>query len=148
MEEEKNTQQETVQNEPVTVSDEELKIPEDSVSSMSIQEDKTAHLGAILGILIVVLILILGGLYIWGTMMAKDVVDGSYQNPAAERPTAEENNEPESDEAEAEVETMGALSTSDEIEAIEADLESTNLDELDAELNAIDAELEAALQGL
>jgi len=62
-----------------------------------------------------------------------------------ERPSREENNEPESTTAEAQVDTMQAVSTSDEITAIEADVEATNLESLDAELNAIDAELEAAL---
>jgi uncharacterized protein HemX len=60
------------------------------------------------------------------------------------RPTAEENNEPESTTAEAQVETMQAVSTSDEMSAIEADLEGTTLDSLDSELNAIDSELNNA----
>jgi len=140
MEKETQTPQEPV------VSDEEMKMPEENFGNTGAPPENTSHLGVILGILIVILILILGGLYLWGSTIQKghDVEVA----PTADRPTAEENNEPESANAEADVETMQALSTSNEIEAIEADIESTNLDQLDAELDAIDAELDAALQGL
>ena len=62
--------------------------------------------------------------------------------------TAEENNEPESTTADAQVQALETVSTSNEIEAIEADIESTDLDELDAELEAIDAELDAEIQSI
>ncbi len=84
---------------------------------------------------------ILIGLFLWyqalNTMPAPQ--------PDSLRPTAAMNNEPESTTAEAETESFGALSTSNEIEAIEADLESTNLDSLESELIQISTELEAAL---
>lgn len=130
---------------PEEVAEEELHMPEEEIAQFGVQEDKTAHLGAILGILIVALVLILGGLYIWGTMMSSNSYD--VPTPNYERPTAEENNEPESTQAEAEIETMQAVSTSNEIEAIEADLDATDLDALDAELQAIEAELDSALGG-
>jgi hypothetical protein len=41
---------------------------------------------------------------------------------------------------------MQAVSTSDEISAIESDIEGTMLDNIANELNAIDAEIEAALE--
>jgi len=130
---------------PETSGDDALKMPEESFSAIpEMSEDKTAHLGAILGILIVILVLILAGLYLWGmTMTEEPYVE---EAPVVTRPAPEENNEPESTNAEAEVETMGALSTSNSIEAIEADLESTDLDSLDAELDTIDSELEATTQ--
>jgi hypothetical protein len=62
------------------------------------------------------------------------------------RPTAEMNQEPETTNAEAQVESYGALSTSDEISALEADLGSTDITNLEIELQQIDAELEAAMQ--
>lgn len=137
------------EQEPVVdLKEEEMKMPEesplDAVSAAA--EDKAGQLGIILGVLIVVLVLILGGLYIWGTTLQN--TPASATSPAVERPTPEENNEPESTNAEADVETMSALSTSDEIDAIEADIDSTNLDGLDAELKDIDTELDAALNGL
>lgn len=120
-----------------------MKMPEESFSSVQ-GEDKAAHLGAILGILIVILVLILGGLYVWGSTMSKNPAEP--KNNTIERPTAEENNEPESTNAEAEVDTLGALSTSNEIDAIQADIDSTDLSNLNAELNAIEAEINAALE--
>ena len=130
--------------EPI-ISDTEMKMPEEQFGATATPSDRSAHLGIILGILIVLLIIILGGLYMWGSTL------GNTQAPDIlpyQRPTAEENNEPESTNAEADIETFQALSNSTEINAIQADIESTNLDELDTELNAIDAELDAALQGI
>ncbi len=93
-----------------------------------------------MGVLITLLIIILAGLYVWGKMLSEQIVPA---NPTTEieRPTAEENNEPESTNAEAEVETLDALSTSDEISAIEADLRATDATNMDAEITAVEAEL-------
>jgi hypothetical protein len=69
---------------------------------------------------------------------------GSIQD--SNRPTAEENNEPESTTAEARTDLMGVVSTSDELDAIEADAKSTNLEDLTSEITPIETELDAALQ--
>ena len=102
-------------------------------------KDHHSHIGPILGVLIVVLVLILGGLYLWGGTISEtgEMVE----------PQSIENNEPETVRAEADEQILNTTSSSDEIEAIEADLESTELDELDAELDEIERELEAALGG-
>jgi uncharacterized protein HemX len=94
--------------------------------------------GPILVLLAVIMMIILGGMYYWYTTIDNALIpnQASYT-----RPTAEENNEPESTTAEAQADAMGVVSTSDEINAIEADLESTDLDTLDAELQAIENEL-------
>ncbi len=98
--------------------------------------------GPIVVLLGVILLAILGGLYYWYyTVMSIEIIEPTVLS----RPTVEENNEPESTTAEARTSTMNIVSTSDEIDAIEADIQSTNLNDLDSELNAIDAELEAAL---
>lgn len=94
-----------------------------------------SHLGPILGVLIIMLVLILGGLYLWGGMLSKEAVE--TEQPAV-------NNEPETPRAEADMEIMGTVSSSDELSAIEADVESTNLDSLDSDLTAAEAELNAA----
>lgn len=120
-------------NEPM-VSEAELKMPENAR-----HEQKKAVLPVVLGVLIVVLLLILVGLYLWGQALKEVQIPEQ-----ATRPTAEENNEPESTNAEAEVETFGAVSTSDELDAIEADLESTNLETLDADTQTIETEFENA----
>lgn len=123
------------------VPEDQLKMPEQAFGTS--KNAGPSVLGPVLAVLIVILVLLLGGLYLWGTTL--QIGDPTY-TPPAERPTAEENNEPESTTAEADVQALETVSTSDEIEAIEADLESTNLDALDAELNDIDAELEASMQ--
>lgn len=133
--------QEEQTTEPI-ISDEELKMPEEQFGTVSNKSDNATHLGFILATLIVVLVLLLGGLYVWSTTLQP--VDTVEEAPT--RPTAEENNEPESTNAEADVETAQALSTSDELSAIEADLESTNIADLDSDMTAIESELNAGAQ--
>jgi hypothetical protein len=98
--------------------------------------------GPILVLLIILLIAILGGMYRWFVLLDNEIP----AIPAGLRPSAEENNEPESTSAEARAEAMGVVSNSNEIPAIEADIESTELSSLESELNAIEAELDAALE--
>ncbi len=98
--------------------------------------------GPILVLLVILLVAILGGMYRWFVLLDNDI----SAIPAGLRPTAEQNNEPESTTAEARVEAMGVVSNSNEIPAIEADIESTELESLESELNAIEAELDAALE--
>ena len=123
---------------PPKFSEAEMKMPEDSLAP-----EVTEHhnrIGLILGLLIVLLILILGGLYLWYAAVFQTVATA----PEVERFVPEMPNEPEMQNADAEVQKMNTVSTSNEIEAIEADIESTDLEQMDAELNSIDAELEAA----
>lgn len=89
-----------------------------------------SHHGPILGMLIVILIVILGGLYLWGSMLEKNEVEIV---PIV-------NNEPETPRAKTDVEISRVLSPSDELDAIEADIKNTNLDAIDADVQAIDAE--------
>lgn len=95
--------------------------------------------GPIIIFSILLLLAILGGMYWWYATKLQPA-----PAPIPTQPIAEQNNEPESTTAEAQVQTMNVLSSSDELSAIEADLESTNLDSLDTELNAIEAELQTA----
>ena len=124
---------------------EEMKLPENT-DAQAVAEPSAPRIvnGPLLIGLTILLILILGGMYYWFSTLTTETTPAPSA-PAVERPTAAENNEPESTTAEAEVETMQALSPSDELSAIEADLEATNLETLDAELEAIEAELEAAM---
>ena len=98
------------------------------------------HGVAIIG-LFALLVALLIGLYFWIT--AEKQIPTA---PIPSRPTYETNREPESTTARAQVESLGILSTSDELTAIEADLESTALDTLDADLIQINQELEASFQ--
>jgi len=105
-------------------------------------EPESVTNGPILILLVVLLVSVLGGMYYWFTVVRTNT---PVISPSGLRPSAAQNNEPESATAEAQAEAMGVVSTSDEIPAIEADVESTNLDSLDSELNAIEAEIDAAL---
>lgn len=100
-------------------------------------EERTTHLGVILGILVLALALIFCGLYLWGGMLHEK------ENPVSEIPIV--NNEPETIRATTDVQILDTLSPSDELDAIDADLGSTNLDSLDTDLTAIDAELNVPL---
>lgn len=100
-------------------------------------ESHHSHIGPILGVLVLILILVLAGLYVWGGMLSKEQVEVEQRQII--------NNEPETPRAEADVHILQTTSPSDELEAIEADLDGTDLDSLDAELTAIEAELNAAL---
>ena len=103
----------------------------------NLNETHHKHLGPVLGALILALILILGGLYLWGSKLNEEVV------PVVETPI---NNEPETPRAAADQAIMETVSTSDELSAIEADLGSSNLETLDTDIAAIDAELNASLE--
>jgi hypothetical protein len=100
---------------------------------------ENGHAGAILGLLVVVLIFIVGGLYLWGAMIAKNENQAQVER-------AIPNNEPETTRANTDRQILDTTSASLEIDAIYADLESTNLNDLDAELNSVEAEMNAALR--
>lgn len=129
----------------------EMKMPENNDEMVETEAGKTVTNGPVLITLVVILLLILAALFWWFGVLQQSTnqpVASPVAPAAIERPTIEENDEPESTTAEAQTEVLETVSTSDEIEAIVADLESTDLDSLDAELQAIDNELEAALEEL
>lgn len=109
--------------------------PQNSAPEGTIHDDaQHAHVGPVLGILIVVLILILGGLYLWGSMLQENTALETTERTLP-------NNEPETPRAQADQDILMTTSSSVEIEAIYADLESTNLNDLDSELDTIDTEM-------
>ncbi len=136
------------QNNQITEPDfegEEMKMPASSDYSAAAPDSASGRMisGPIIILLVLVLLTILGGLYYWYyTVMNTPLIEPEKTI----RPTAEENNEPESTTAEARTDAMETVSTSDELDAIEADIESTNFTELDAEMNAIEAELESGME--
>lgn len=118
-----------------------MHIPETRIGAPEITDAPPRLLTApIIILLFLILVAILGGFYYWYTIvMSEQVV-----SETTTRPTAEQNNEPESTTAEARTGLMDIVSTSDELDAIEADARSTNLDGLTSESPAIEAELNAA----
>lgn len=129
-------------HQPPEFSPEELKMPDEVLA-----HPESAHhgrLAIILVLLIIALVLILGGLYLWYLNAFQTVSEPFVPTePAREVPAMP--NEPEMQNADATIQQLETVSTSNEISVLEADIESTNLDSIDAELNAIDAELNAAL---
>jgi hypothetical protein len=115
-----------------------MKIPSENFSVAAAVESPKTQFGLIL-ILSVALLAILAGLFYWYQISNNVPV----ATPAPMRPSVEQNAEPETPTATAQTESFGAMSTSDEITALEADIDSTNLDSLDSELGQIDATLEA-----
>ena len=134
-----------MQNEQPTFEKSEMKLPTEQVLPTDVPttiHEPQHHKGLVIIILVGALLLLLVGLFLW--YKASQLPQAAPQ-PAPLRPTADMNNEPESTTAEAQTESFGAMSTSDEIDAIEADLESTNLDSLESELIQIETELEAQM---
>lgn len=119
-----------------TFTKEEMKMPNEQFGERVVQEPPSVA-GIVLSVLIVLLSMILGGLYMWGAEIQKTFMAPIAPPPSA-RPTPAQNNEPESTNAEATVETLQAMSTSNEASAMQADLESTLIDSDEVNLNAID----------
>lgn len=120
---------------------EKMRMPENIHVAAASEESKTSVInGPLLIGLAIILVLILGGLYYWfGSLNQNEMMQ---LTPEATRPTAEENNEPESATAEAQVDITNIISPSDEIDAIEADIEATDMESLDAQIQAVDNEID------
>ena len=119
------------------ISDDEMKMPEDTFGGGDTTSESRSVVPVILMIIIVLLVLTLAGLYLWGEVMKNEAPDTTPVE-IDEINTVDDENAAETDTTE-----MEAVSTSDELDAIEADLENTDLDSLDAEMDDIDAEMEA-----
>ena len=124
--------------------DVEMKMPEENFFATDEPTKTISVLPIAIFAIIIVLIGILGALLWWGSELFKL---NSYAPPApvATRPTAEQNNEPESTTAEAQVETLQAVSTSDDIYAIKADLDGINFVSFQDTMNIVWAEFDAFL---
>ncbi len=96
-----------------------------------------AHVGPILAVLIIMLVFIFGGLYLWGGMLGTET-----PVPVETMPL---NDEPETTRANVDQEILEVVSPSDELSAIDADVNSTNFGSLDSDLSTIDIEFDTAL---
>lgn len=94
-------------------------------------QEKSVTRGLLIGIMGGTLLLILGGLFLWGTIVFKEP-------PATFVPPP--NNEPETPRADADIQILKTVSSSDELSSIRTDLDSTNMDALDKELELIEAD--------
>jgi len=90
---------------------------------------------AVLAFFIVLIVLIVGGLYVWGSQLTpSDLSD-------TENRVTYTNNEPETTRANADIQASAVLSSSDEVSAIEADISSTNITGADSDMDSMGAEL-------
>ena len=98
-------------------------------------EEHKSSAGPIIGSIIIVLIIVLGGLYLYGDKVGLPSNQDQMQN--TEEITA--------DQISAQVDTvaeeLNTQGTTDAIDEIESDLSATDLNALDAELSNISAEL-------
>jgi len=117
---------------------EEMKIPEGTLPVETPPEPPKSLLNTtVIVLLFLALIAIFAGLAYWyNIVMSTPIVDPVDENPPSEL---------DSPMTDMQTESLYDVSTSDEIDAIEADIEDTNLDDLDRELAEIDAELEAEM---
>lgn len=114
-----------------------MHMPEGELAIDTTEKSSSILNGPTLLILIFILVLILGGLVWWYFLLTNQPLP-----TIGLRPTAEQNNEPESTTAEARTATMEAVSTSDELNAIAADLTGTTIPPLEADFAAIESVLE------
>ncbi|MDP2705154.1 MAG: hypothetical protein Q8O71_01995 [bacterium] len=84
-----------------------------------------SSVGPLVGIIIVVIIIVLGGMYFWGQRVDRSGIDPMLENDAM-------------------TQSLENQSSSDDLTAIEADIDNTDLENLDAELNQINSDLEAS----
>lgn len=120
---------------------EEMKLPKvSSARTAAPVKDPSLLTLPIIILLFLILLAILGGLYYWYLLVTKpEMLDTVL------RPTAEQNNEPESTTAEARTGVTDVVSTSDEPEAIRADLDSTQFEDINTLAAPIESELNAAV---
>lgn len=98
------------------------------VNPMSVNTNKSS-LGSIIGTIIIIAVIILGGLYFWGKRIDEAKMNQELVSGQTETTVTEEDENLEAN-------TIKSVTSSDELDSIEADLKATNLDGLGAELEA------------
>ena len=96
-----------------------------------------SSMGALIGTMIIIIILILGGAYLWSTRVQpkiQPVPTGSEESAESANTAALEQSANATD---AQIDQLASQSPSDETASIEADLNATDLNSLDKELQSI-----------
>lgn len=86
-------------------------------------EPQKSSIGPTVGIILVIFVLVLGGLYFWGAELAREEADMENPEVGTDSVTAE----------------LEAQSNSDELDAIERDLQDSNYDDIDQDAAAFEA---------
>jgi hypothetical protein len=100
--------------------------PENNIPMQPLQPVEEKTIGPAIGVIIIILVLVLGGLYFWGERMNKG---REMPNPQLEEPAV----------TDAQTTELQIQSSSDDTNAIDADLTATDLSNLGtetAEMNA------------
>ncbi len=95
---------------------------------MSDEDEKSS--GALIGTVIIIVVLILGGLYLWNNKMQEEQIDRMLEDG----PMIEGGEMMPAADADAATAALSQQGTSDETADIEADLNATNFNEMDGEL--------------
>ena len=96
-----------------------------SMDQAPLPETPKKQYGPLIGIIIIVGLLAVGGLYLWGMQL--------MQSDETMTPQAQ------SDQVKEDLQTYG---TSDDLNSIEADLEATSIDNIDSGANEVEGELQ------
>lgn len=98
------------------------------IQKMVADTQKNSTTGPIIGSFIVILLIITGGIYFWGSLItSKKVQIQEKQTQSTQTETAE-------------IEKTAKQSNSDDVPAIEADIESTDIDSVDSNFDDIEKE--------
>ena len=100
-----------------------------------VQQKESKPMGALIGAIIVIILLIIGGVYIWSTKIQPKInAPENVQTVADDNTVALEASAGEPDTM---IDTLNSQSSSDEVTSIEADLNATDLNSIDKELQSI-----------
>lgn len=119
-------------NDNTPLPQDQMKMPEENFGQSAV-EPHSSHMGVILGVLIVALVLILGGLYLWSVTLQTQTPP-----PTVATPNTQKNEQPQQATS---TQDANALSTSDEIQAIDTDLQKTDVASITSEIPAIEARM-------
>lgn len=105
-------------------------LPTGTPPQASFNHDEGKPVGAIIGIIIIVIVLAIGGLYFWGSRLNK-LTPSMDTTQNAEQMIAEDT----------QIQNLAELSPGDDLDSITNDLIDTDLDNLDEELDEIEFNL-------
>jgi uncharacterized protein HemX len=98
------------------------------IQNMVADTQKDSTVGPMIGSIVIILIVIIGGLYFWGSLITEKKSEIQTEDALQEQSET------------LEVEQTAKQSASDDTSSIEADLEATNVDSLDSGIEDIDSE--------
>ena len=88
-------------------------------------EEKKTPIGSIIGIIIIIALIVLGGLYFWGKRIEESKNTKELTTDTTQPLSSEDN----------EASIIKSTNSSDDLDSIEADLKATNTSNLDLELD-------------